>query len=46
MMFRWPQGIGGCGILALVQLIFYDLVSPAKYTAYMTLVTSVIASFW
>ncbi|CAO2654475.1 Nn.00g112080.m01.CDS01 [Neocucurbitaria sp. VM-36] len=44
IMFRWLQGIGGCGVLALGQLIFFDLVPPEKYAAYTTLVTSVIAS--
>ncbi|KAH8730006.1 major facilitator superfamily domain-containing protein, partial [Phaeosphaeriaceae sp. PMI808] len=44
IMFRWVQGIGGCGVLALGQLIFFDLVPPEKYTAYTTLITSVIAS--
>ncbi|KAG4222540.1 hypothetical protein PC116_g28986 [Phytophthora cactorum] len=43
-MFRWLQGIGGCGVLALGQLIFFELVPPEKYTAYTALITSVIAS--
>jgi MFS family permease len=42
-MFRWVQGIGGCGVLILGQLVFFELVPPAKYTAYTALVTSVIA---
>ncbi|GAW24967.1 hypothetical protein ANO14919_145640 [Xylariales sp. No.14919] len=44
IMLRWLQGVGGCGILALGQLIFFELVPPEKYTAYTALVTSVIAS--
>ncbi|OTB15832.1 hypothetical protein K445DRAFT_300593 [Daldinia sp. EC12] len=44
IMFRWLQGIGGCGVLALGQLIFFELVPPEKYTAYTALITSVIAS--
>lgn len=44
IMFRWVQGIGGCGVLALGQLIFFDILPPTKYVPYTTLVTSVIAS--
>ncbi|KAI1804893.1 MFS general substrate transporter [Daldinia bambusicola] len=44
IMFRWLQGIGGCGVLALGQLVFFELVPPEKYTAYTALITSVIAS--
>lgn len=44
IMFRWLQGIGGCGVLALGQIVFFDMVPPAKYTLYTALVTSVIAS--
>ena len=43
IMFRWLQGIGGCGILALGQLIFFELVPPEKYPPYIALVTVVVA---
>ncbi|PSN72305.1 MFS general substrate transporter [Corynespora cassiicola Philippines] len=43
IMFRWLQGICGCGILALGQLLFFELVSPPKYPPYIALVTSVVA---
>jgi MFS family permease len=42
IMFRWVQGIGGCGVLVLGQLIFFDILPPKKYVPYTTLVTSVI----
>jgi MFS family permease len=38
-MFRWLQGIGGCGILALSQLVFVELVPPAKYPKYIGIVS-------
>lgn len=38
-MFRWLQGIGGCGILALSQLVFVELVPPAKYAKYIGIVS-------
>ncbi|KAF2788839.1 hypothetical protein K505DRAFT_254577, partial [Melanomma pulvis-pyrius CBS 109.77] len=41
---RWIQGIGVCGVIALGQLIFFELVPLEKYTAYTALVTLVIAS--
>ncbi|KAF1951253.1 MFS general substrate transporter [Byssothecium circinans] len=44
IMFRWLQGIGGCGIMALGQLIFIELVPPEKYPMYIGLVTVVLTS--
>lgn len=41
--FRWLQGIGGGGVFALVQLVFFELVAPRKWPAYISLVTGVIA---
>ncbi|ORX97750.1 MFS multidrug transporter-like protein [Clohesyomyces aquaticus] len=41
--FRWAQGIGGCGVFALVQLLFFELVPPQKWPAYISLVTGFIA---
>ncbi|KAF1966753.1 MFS general substrate transporter [Bimuria novae-zelandiae CBS 107.79] len=43
IMFRWVQGIGGCGIFALTQLVFFELVPSRKWPVYVTLVTVVIA---
>jgi MFS family permease len=42
-MFRWVQGIGGCGVFAMSQLIFFELVPPSKWPMYVSLVTGVIA---
>lgn len=42
-MFCWAQGIGGCGVLAIGQLVFFNLVPPSKYPVYIGLVTAVIA---
>ena len=43
IQFRWLQGIGGCGVFALVQIYSFELVPPQKWTTYATLVTAVIA---
>jgi len=43
IMFRWCQGIGGCGAYALVQLIFLELVSRRKLPAYMAMVTAALS---
>jgi MFS family permease len=39
IMFRWLQGVGGCGILALGQLVFIELVPPNKYPKYIGIVS-------
>ncbi|KAF2741964.1 MFS general substrate transporter [Sporormia fimetaria CBS 119925] len=41
--FRWLQGSGGCGVFALVQLVFFELVPPRKWPTYISLVTGMIA---
>lgn len=41
--FRWLQGIGGCGVFALVTLIFFELVPPRGWPATLSLVKGVIA---
>lgn len=43
IMFRWCQGIGGCGTYALVQLIFLELVPRRKLPAYMALVVGALS---
>ncbi|KAF2438547.1 MFS multidrug transporter-like protein [Karstenula rhodostoma CBS 690.94] len=43
VMFRWVQGIGGCGIFALTQLVFFELVPPRKWPLYVSIVTAVVA---
>jgi MFS family permease len=43
IMFRWVQGIGGCGIFALTQLVFFELVPPFKWPVYVTLFTVIVA---
>jgi MFS family permease len=43
IMFRWCQGLGGCGVFALVQLIFLELVPPRRWPATMSLITGMIA---
>ncbi|KAF2184758.1 MFS general substrate transporter [Zopfia rhizophila CBS 207.26] len=43
IMFRWVQGVGGGGTFALIQLIFFELVPPAKWPLYLTILTGVIA---
>ena len=43
IMFRWCQGIGGCGVFALVQLLFMELVPRRKLPAYMAMVTAALA---
>ncbi|KAF2248085.1 MFS general substrate transporter [Trematosphaeria pertusa] len=44
IMFRWLQGVGGCGIMALGQLVFIELVPPSKYPLYIGIVTAVLSS--
>jgi MFS family permease len=41
-MYRWVQGIGGCGIMVLGQLLFFELVPPERYPLYIALVSAVI----
>ncbi|ORY07384.1 major facilitator superfamily domain-containing protein [Clohesyomyces aquaticus] len=43
IQFRWLQGIGGCGVLGLGQLLFFELVPPAKYPLFIGIVTAVLA---
>ncbi|KAF2108387.1 major facilitator superfamily domain-containing protein [Lophiotrema nucula] len=43
VMFRWVQGMGGCGVFSLVQITFFELVPAPKWPLYMGLVTGVIA---
>jgi len=43
IMFRWCQGIGGCGTYALVQLIFLELVPRRVFPTYMALVVGALA---
>ncbi|KAF2825490.1 MFS general substrate transporter [Ophiobolus disseminans] len=43
IMFRWAQGIRGCGILALTQLVFFELVSPSKWPLYVALFSGIVA---
>jgi MFS family permease len=43
IMFRWCQGIGGCGVFALVQLLFMELVPRRKFPAYMATVNVALA---
>ncbi|KAF2795478.1 MFS multidrug transporter-like protein [Melanomma pulvis-pyrius CBS 109.77] len=43
IMFRWAQGVGGCGIFALTQLMFFELVPPSKWPLYVGLFTVVVA---
>ena len=40
--FRWVQGIGGCGVFALVQLIFFEIVPATQWPTAISLVTGVI----
>ena len=42
-MFRWVQGIGGCGIYSIGTLLFFELVPPSKFADYTALVTAVVA---
>jgi MFS family permease len=42
-MFRWLQGIGGCGIYAIATLLFFELVPPSKFANYTALVTAVVS---
>ena len=42
-MFRWVQGIGGCGIYSIGTLLFFELVPSSKWPDYTALVTSVLA---
>jgi MFS family permease len=43
IMFRWVQGIGGCGVFALAQLVFFELVPPSKWPLYVSLFSVVVA---
>jgi MFS family permease len=43
IMFRWCQGIGGCGVFALVQLLFMEIVPRRKLPAYMAMVNVALA---
>ncbi|RYN60776.1 hypothetical protein AA0114_g1074 [Alternaria tenuissima] len=43
IMFRWCQGIGGCGVYALTQLLFMELVPKRKFPQYMAGVSMVLA---
>lgn len=43
IMFRWCQGAGGCGVFALVQLVFFELLPARKWPLYMSIVTGVVA---
>jgi len=43
IMFRWCQGVGGCGVFALVQLLFMEIIPRRKLPAYMTMVTAALA---
>jgi MFS family permease len=38
------QGIGGCGILALGSLAFFELVPEEKYPSYIALVSAVVSA--
>ncbi len=42
IMFRWVQGIGGCGIYSIGTLLFFELVPPSKFADYTALVTAVV----
>lgn len=42
-MFRWVQGIGGCGISSIGTLLFFELVPPCKFADYTALVTAMVA---
>jgi MFS family permease len=42
-MFRWVQGIGGCGIVSIVHFVFFELLPPTKWAANMGMVTVVMA---
>ncbi|KAI4925384.1 hypothetical protein J4E85_007263 [Alternaria conjuncta] len=43
IMFRWCQGIGGCGVYALTQLMFMEIAPPGKLPKYMAGVSMVLA---
>ncbi|MCJ1438935.1 hypothetical protein MMC27_008325, partial [Xylographa pallens] len=43
IMFRWVQGIGGCGIYAIATLLFFELVPPVKFANYTALATAVVS---
>jgi MFS family permease len=43
IMFRWCQGIGGCGVYALTQLMFMEIVPQRKLPQYMAGVSMVLA---
>ena len=42
-MFRWIQGIGGCGIYSIGTLLFYEIVPPTKYADFAAIATASIA---
>jgi MFS family permease len=43
IMFRWPQGIGGCGAVAIAQLSFFEFLPQSKWPSYVSLGAAVIA---
>jgi MFS family permease len=43
IMFRWCQGIGGCGVFALVQLIVLEIAPKRKLPGYITMVNVALA---
>lgn len=43
IMFRWLQGIGGCGVYSIGTLIFFELVPPYKWPNYTAISTFVFA---
>ncbi|KAH7130092.1 major facilitator superfamily domain-containing protein [Dendryphion nanum] len=43
IMYRWPQGIGGCGSVAIAQLSFFELIPESKWPAYVSLGAGVMA---
>lgn len=43
IMFRWCQGIGGCGVFTLVQLIVLEIAPKRKLPGYITMVNVALA---
>lgn len=43
IMFRWCQGIGGCGVFALVQIYYMEIIPRRKLPAYMSMVMAALA---
>ncbi|KAF2650365.1 MFS general substrate transporter [Lophiostoma macrostomum CBS 122681] len=43
IIFRACQGIGGCGVYALVQVIFFEILPPKDWPKYAGLFTGAIA---